>query len=329
MSTATVGGRLTSPTGRLVLPSSAPRSDWLAARRDGITATDLVGIIGQSNYTGPADVWLDKTSDFPVSDDGASEAAMWGLDFEDDIALRWAERHSMKVRRVGLLAKDGDDWMRASLDRLVTPGCNLDGMCGLEIKTRNAFVADQWATGIPASVATQVQWQMAVTGLGHIHVAALIGGQRLVEYTVERDEERIDELTAAGARFWACVLARELPEIDPATWTPDQLDKLFPNREGIREVGDAAYGALSEYDAATKVIATYIAAKELARTKLVALLGDGEVGCVDGVELYTYKQAERTSVDAKALRADWPDAYAATAKTTTSRTFRVTRKGKS
>lgn len=323
-----MGGRLTTPTGRLVLPSSAPRADWLAARRDGITATDIVAIVGENPYTTPVDVWLDKTSDLPPADDMPSEAAMWGIDLEDVVAQRWAEMHGMAVRRVGLLAKDGDDWMRASLDRIVKPGCNPDGACGLEVKTRNAWVADQWDAGVPASVVTQVQWQMAVSGLGHIHVAALIGGQRLVDHVVNRDEDTIDALTATASRFWVNVLARELPDIDPALWTAADLDRLYPDRSGEREVDPTiVQPLLAACAAAEKKIKPLHRAMAEARVALIALLGDADTAVVDGKPVYTFRGVTYRDVDRNKLAADFPEAWESCTSTRITRTFRISKRG--
>jgi putative phage-type endonuclease len=325
----TSGGRLTTPCGRLVLPSSAPRDQWLAARRDGITATDLVAIMGQSQYSNTLDVWQAKTHGDTWDEIG--EAGQWGMWLEDVVAKKWATDHGYTIRRIGLLARDGDDWSRASLDRVVVDGCDIgtiDIGCGLEVKTRNAWVADQWDDTIPESVVTQVQWQMFVAGYAHMHVAALIGGQRLVEHIVHRDDALIDRLIAAGSRLWAQVLAGQLPDVDPNTWTTEMLDRFYPNREGQVDVGDQAQVWLDLYQAAHVDIKAADQVKDTAKLQLLALLGSGEIA-VDGERvLFTYKASDTTRVNAKALAADWPDAYAAVTTTTTNRTFRPAGKGK-
>jgi putative phage-type endonuclease len=330
--TTTLGGRLTTPTGRLVLPASAPREQWLAARRDGITATDVVKIMGLTQYGTLLDVYRDKTAGDFWADDEMSEAAAWGIDLEDVVAQSWAERHGLKVRRVGLLARDGDDWARASLDRLVY-GCDLTvgmrGSCGLEVKTRNAWVLADWQQGVPADVVAQCQWQMFVAGLDHIHVAALVGGQRLVDHVVHQDEAETAHLLARASHLWACVQAGEFPPFDPATWTVDMLDEAMPNREGAVEVDPSLIADVEAYRYCTTEIAALSKDKEAARDRLILALGAGDTALIGGHPVFTYRPQSRTTVDAKALAADFPDAYTAVTKTTTSRTFRLAKESQS
>lgn len=304
--------RRVTPTAVLVLTAEEckDRPTWLAARRHGLTATDLVAIQHPNDYGTVLSVWADKTDPDPVVDDAASEAAMWGLDFEDPIARRWAELHDVKVRDVGLLAHADEPWMLASLDRLVH-GCPI-GRCGLEVKTRNTWVANQWDAGVPAQVVTQVQWQMAVSGLDHIHVAALIGGQRLVDHVIDRDDLHITALKARAARTWAAVVAGTMPEIDD-TWTADMLNTAFPTREGNRVIdGDLVRPILADYFDAQAGGSAYTRTQRDIRDELLRLLGDGDTAVDDnGVTLFTYKASSSRSVDYTRLEADFPEAYAA------------------
>ncbi|MFG2598455.1 hypothetical protein [Streptomyces sp. NPDC048462] len=55
----------------------------------------------------------------------------------------------------------------------------------LEIKTRSAYQLDEWLAGVPDGPALQTHWYLAVTGYEQVHVAALLGGYRLVVYCVD------------------------------------------------------------------------------------------------------------------------------------------------
>ena len=326
--TATIdtrAARRVTPTGVLVLPSTAPRADWLTARRDGITATDIVKIVGATKYGSAVDVWADKNGE-PLVDDELSEAGEWGVELEDYVARRWAEIHDVRVRRIGLIRNDTDPVALASLDREVI-GCP-DGRCALEVKTRNAWVLDEWTDGIPDSVAVQCQWQLDVSGLDHIHVAALIGGQRLVEHVVRPDEVVQSWLRIKAHETWAAVMAGTLPTVDPALMTVDLLDRIYADRDGDRVVdGDIVRRLLAEYQEASEGAKAFEETKDRIKVELLSMLADGEFAVdADGVILFTYKAQTSRRTDLKALEAEHPDVYAAVVTESTSRVFRPNRK---
>ena len=47
---APAAGRRVTPTGRLILPATADRADWLTARRSGIGSSDVPAILGLVDY---------------------------------------------------------------------------------------------------------------------------------------------------------------------------------------------------------------------------------------------------------------------------------------
>jgi hypothetical protein len=55
----------------------------------------------------------------------------------------------------------------------------------LEIKTCSAYQLDEWLAGVPDGPTPQTQWYLAVTGYEQAHVAALLGGNRLVVHRVD------------------------------------------------------------------------------------------------------------------------------------------------
>lgn len=324
--TATAPARRVTPTGVLVTPSTAARDEWLAARRDGITATDIVKIVGASKYGSAADVYADKIG-AAFDDDPLSEAGEWGVVLEDFVARRWAEVNDVTVRRIGLIAHEDQPWMLASLDRTVH-GCTIaalhDVRCGAEIKTTTAWLADDWADGVPERVDVQVQWQLAVSGLDHMHVAALIGGQRLVEHIVLRNDQRIDRLTRAGRAVWDCVLARTAPDLDPELLTVDLLERIYPERDGdVVMDGDVVRQLLAEYAEAGAGEKAFKETKDRIKVELLTMLGSGEAAVdVNGAPLFTYKAQTSRTVDYKTLEAEHPDVYAAVVSVSESRTFR-------
>lgn len=308
---------------QLVLPAGADRSQWLTARRSGITATDVTKIIGLSKYGSALDVYLDKRLDW--DDTATSEAARWGHLLEDQVAREWARRHGARIRRVGLVANRQRPHHLATCDRLV-----VGERASLECKTRSAWAADEWDDGsggvtVPDRVMVQCQWQAHVIGADRTHVAALVGGQRLVSAVVERDQSVIDYLTAAADRVWDAVRAGVPPDVPAWQLTAAALDRLHPERAGAVDLDPATVTPLIEaYRAAGAAEKAAQAEKEAARLQMLALLGDGEQASIDGQPAYAYRASTQTTIpaaQARALLAAHPDLAADYAVTRTVRRF--------
>lgn len=335
------GPHLDTPTGYIVTNAAPETEEWFAGRRGGITGTDLPKILGDSKFGNALSVWLDKRGELK---DEAGEEALWGQILEDPVAQEWASRHASTVVPVGVLAHVDAPWMRASLDRVVIDcpdEADTHRACGLEIKTRSAFVADQWRDGMPDSVLAQVAWGRLVSGFDHMHVAALIGGQRLVTFRYDRDEVLEQFLIDQARPVWAAVEEGTPPEVDPDSEGVllALLDKLYGSRTGDREIDpDEAEKWLAQYADGGDLERQGAKLKTEAKTALVALIDDGAAGCVEGDRLFTYKpDAAKDTVTADSLRAfkaENPEHYAdlvsAGLITTTNPrpTFRVSRKKK-
>jgi predicted phage-related endonuclease len=221
--------------------------------------------------------------------------------------------------RVGTLAHIDHPWMMASLDRLVIECPDDGGVCGLEIKTRNAFVAGKWREEVPDDVLAQVTWQLMVSGLRHIHVACLLGGQRMQQYVVARDKQLEDYLMAAAEPVWACIKTHTPPEVeaDAEGVLLDELNKMFADRSGTVVV-DPIEGARLQaaYYEGGRMENTGKAIKAVAKTEMVKLLGGAEVAVSKDNELqalWTYKRPdpaeEITAPNLKRLRREHPRVY--------------------
>lgn len=301
-----------TPTGILVLSSSAPREAWLAERTKGITATDIPAILGLNKYKTAIDVWTDKIQ--PNTDGfeptiGNMEAAFWGIQLEDTVAKAWADHKNVKIRRIGIIRHDELDWARASLDRLVT-GCP-DGKCALEVKTRSGYVGDEWDRGVPNDVRAQVAWQLMVSGLDHVHVIALIGGQRLVEHLIRLDHPDIDTDTIMtnACTLWDAVQSGQPPKLPEHLWTDAFLEAAHPDRTGEIEVEDANF-LVADYEDLSNEIKELEERRARIKTQLIGALGDAEVALFEGRPFYTYKAQTFRRINTKALGEIYPDAAA-------------------
>lgn len=311
-----------TPTGVLVQPADQiePLSPgWYAARRLGITATDLPKILGLSKYGNALSVYNDKTRAAEWADDSEREEAYWGRVMEGPVADRWAEQNGgVGVRPVGTLANRNEPWMLASLDRLV-PICP-DGKtsCGLEVKTRSAYVAGKWKEDVPDDVLAQVQWQLMVSGLPHAHVACLLGGQRLASFTVDRDARLEVYLLKAARPVWECVQKGTPPpvEADAGGVLLAELNRMFADRAGsVRVDMTKAVPLMRAYGEGHHREGEGASIKAVAKTEMIQLMGGAEVavGNDELRPLWTYKAGktsdEMTAGNVRRLKTECPEVY--------------------
>lgn len=308
------GPRVT-PTAHLVLPATASREEWLVGRRNGIGASDVPAILGVSDYGTPRSVYYDKTGE---NADSAGEAAHWGTVLEEPVAREWARRNRSVVRRVGLVAHDGDPVMMCTLDRRVTE-CPLPDtrreQCALEVKCRSAFKANRWHANLPDDIAGQMLWQIAVTGYDHLHYAVLVGGNDYRQGTVRRadHEATIRHIVTACKRYWEqFVAAGVVPAGDPEHGAREleMYRRMHGRRSGLGggdpvEIREAvlAYEQHRVAESAAKK------AKQVAQAELMRLLGGHDALLVDGHVAYGMEPFRRASTDLERLAERWPEAY--------------------
>jgi len=293
--------RRVTPTGILVSTAASETAEWFAVRRDGITATDIPKILGLSQYGNARTVYENKLGH--LADDEAGEPARWGTLLEDVVAREWASRTQNPVRRVGIVANAARPWIRASCDRRLV-GQN----AALEVKTRSAYVAGAWRDGIPDDVLAQVAWQRIATGFHRIHVACLIGGQRLIDFLYEQDADVERYVMEQAEKVWQHVQDGVPPHVEPDQLLLDMLNRLYPDRSGDRDLtSDSQVVDLhrAQLDTARRQRAAAEKAETAAKAALVQLLGDGQVALVDGEFAYAYPERTRTTKAREATTATY------------------------
>lgn len=215
----------------------ATREEWLEARRQVITATDISAILGLNQYKSRTDLWLEKHG---LAVDKEESGAMWlGRAFEDVCAKWWSERTRLKVSHHGSLVTSPCGRFGATPDYLFSDGQDYEGL--LETKTTvlrsaQAIGFDPYQQGtdrVPESYLLQCQWQMFVCGERVCQLALLVLDVReLWVYEIQRHEGLIAKCVAAAEEFLEC-LKGDMPEItgehprDLGT-----LAELFPDGDG-------------------------------------------------------------------------------------------------
>ncbi|MFM9368092.1 YqaJ viral recombinase family protein [Streptomyces sp. Da 82-17] len=304
-------GELVTPSAVVVAPPGLEREQWLTVRRTGVGGSEVAAVLGMSRYSSAYEVYLDKRGELPLDRPRSpelAEAAFWGLAHEPTIASVFADRTGLGVvEGPGTVAHVERRWMLANVDRYVIEAGEAAPSSLLEIKTRSAFQLDEWLGGVPDGPALQTHWYLAVTGYSHAHVAALLGGNRLVVHRVERDEQLVEHLVALVGEFWQGVLDGTPPPIDGSPATEELLGHLYDVRAGAETVADPAE-VLPLLERRRELKAReQRTADELREVdnKLRATAGEAEVVKVQGEVAFTWKQSG--PVSAKRLAAAHPE----------------------
>lgn len=329
------------------------RDEWLKERTKGIGGSDVATILGLNPYKTPLQLWEEKTG--KSSGSAADEAAYWGTVLEDIVAKEFSHRTGMKVQKVNyMLSKGEDGWMRGNIDRaVVNPaiagrvsvlkpekveecGRLLSTDIGLECKTANSFMVDQWGDSqeaeilngkvvtdhkIPLYYETQIQWYMAVTGIETFYVAVLIGGQDFRMYEVKRDEDVIDAIVSKCRDFWENHVLKDVP---PAPINVDDIKKLYAKDSGeMTEATNEEATDIGELRNLKEQIKSLKEQEEAVASRLIMAIGEKTGLTLGGKKAVTYKAMNITRFSSTDFKKEHPDLYQGYAKTTSTRVLRL------
>jgi putative phage-type endonuclease len=216
------------------------RKKWLADRRQGVGASETAGVLGVSPWASPLSVYADKIGaprDDP--DDETKERMRWGHLLEGVVLDELSVRTGLKIRRAPQhrVTKHSD---YPSVPMLCTPDAYVieessSRLC--QVKTTSARNHNEWADGVPLHVEVQAQSEMAVCDREKNIVVALIGGQKLVWYEIERHQKFIENLEPEITKFWYdYVIPRILPPSDGSPATVRALERIHPDDSGAEVV---------------------------------------------------------------------------------------------
>lgn len=217
---------------------SAQRDVWLAARLDGIGASESSAIIGASPWMSALELWAIKTRQVPETSLDEVEAVFWGSELEQAIVSGFSKRTGRAAVPFGLMLRSTRwPWLTATPDALTTDDPDaakrlmritlalkrmrmhlhrgdLDagliaqliectqGWWPLQIKNIGFGSAEHWADGVPLYYRIQCVHEALVFGAKRCTGAALVAGQRLAWDDVDVEpvlERQIVNLTEA---FW-------------------------------------------------------------------------------------------------------------------------------
>lgn len=311
------------------------RIDWLKGRQTGIGGSEIAAIVGLNQFKTPMQIWESKVNPI-VEDNATSEPAYWGNTLEEVVAKEYAKRTGRKIQRVNTQMRHPIfSFAIGNVDRaVINPDISgnvrwKDGKLTtdriLECKTANGFMAKQWGEAgtdsVPDSYLIQCQWYLGITGASVCDLAVLIGGQDFRIYTINRDDELIDDLLNQGAAFWELVQNKIEP--DPVNY-PEAVKKWANSDPSLSiQADDLLVDDLEQIQSIKAQMKELEAQEDGLKARVLYALKDAETLTYQGVKVATCKTQTRTSFDAKTFEKEHPELYAQYKKTSTTRVLRI------
>lgn len=303
---------------KIVCTKNLEHSLWLQYRKQGIGGSDAGAICGLNPYRTAMHVYCDKTSDFTEELD--NEAMRQGREFEEYVAMRFAEATGKKVRRANFMYCSTDyPFMIADVDRMVV-GEN----AGLECKTASPYMAEKWKDGkMPLSYQIQCYHYMAVCNADAWYLAVLIYGKEFKYYRIERDEEIIADLIRIEKEFWENhVMKKVLPEPDRSKMADSIIAEYFQNTNHRTIMLTGFDEQLRRRQELVEIIDRMEAEKKQVEQKLKIYLGDAEIAENEKF-MVSWKSVSSNRIDTEKLKTEEPETYKKYLKSTQYRRLSV------
>lgn len=203
-------------TAELVCAAS-DRGAWLEARRTGVTATDIVTILGLNPWGSEYALFWEKLGKLPPWE--GSPRTRLGQELEGYVGELFTDHYGGDIHPTGLYRSSARPWQMATPDRLwETPSQDDEP---LELKTWDDHDRAAWEDGVPPRVRAQVLWQMDTLGVGtgHVGVLFLPSGEfesRTIEHSYHAPGDQVPADSAAGCPL--CMDVQYMRQVGEAFW---------------------------------------------------------------------------------------------------------------
>ncbi len=295
-----------------------PHEKWLEYRRTGIGGSDASTIVGLNPYSSLYKLYADKKGLISATED--TEVMRQGRDFEEYVAKRFTEATGKKVRRRNYMFQHDDyDYILADIDREI-----IGENAGLECKTTSVFNKSDFENGeIPLTYYVQMTHYMAVMGYDRMYLAVLILSKGFYWFVIERDENEIATLLETESNFWNnYIIPERIPPLDGSEATQEVINEIYPNGADneIITISDNLMQKYKHLKELSDDINTQLTA---VKNEIKTVLGDNIHGACNGYKV-TWKSQNKTTVDSKKLKKEYPNIYEDVAKKSSSRVLRIT-----
>lgn len=261
--------------------------EWLAARRLGVTGTDIPAILGLSPFRSEGDVARQKlTGEEEEHDPQTMRRLRLGTAMESVVAAEDEVEHGHPLtRRDELFTHPQVPWAMASPD--------FERRDGTLVETKTSS-GKRWDDGLPRDVEAQVQWQMGVMGRKAGHVAVLRYGQQLDCYDIDA---RPDDF--AGMLLIAEDFMRRLKDGGPFSETKESINRAYRG-DGAEMIADESLEvAVRDYlEAKAEALAAY-QRKDSAELLIKQRMGEA-TGLIGAGWKITWKRSKGST------KTEWP-----------------------
>lgn len=277
----------------LVYTKNLSREDWLNYRRIGIGGSEIAALIGESPWSSPFQIYLDKVVDLP--EDEQTEQMYFGNLMEPVVADEFARRTGLEVKPLNFMLQDDTyEYMLANVDRVIEHPELGRGL--LECKNVSAFKLTDWENErVPSHYYYQVQWYLGVTEYPYAYIAAIIGGNTFRYTFIKRNESIIKDLRDAAIRFWTQHI---IPKIPPEVSFNDKdaLSTLYPkHEEQAYHLSNAEYMFMSDLLFRRKMLKEAEDAEALAKNRLMSIMQTCDALYYEGEKMVSWRTNVRGS----------------------------------
>lgn len=298
------------------------------AKRNYIGSAHIAGILEIEGAHGtPFSIAHELVTGESVFDDedNLPEPISLGIELEDYVLRQYAKQEKAKMFQAQPhFRMPGWDCLGATPDAFVH---SRDGYYRL---VDAKVVGDYKWTEVPLKYEASSQWQMGIARAAGAHVDECdlavyhLPARRLAVYRVAFNSEWFDSAADYAIEWYRRFVTNgETPLINGHRTTSAILKRIQASIGKTVNLDDHA-DLVDALEAANAELKIAEERRDAIRNKLFGLLGDAEIGLVNGKPRFTWKaQKGRESLDQKALKADHPDLYESYTRTGAS--FRVAR----
>jgi predicted phage-related endonuclease len=269
------------------------RALWLQARRQVVTATDVGRIVGVSKWGGRLDVYNEKMGIDPEENDNM----VIGRSLQTGIAAAYHVLRSKREPDLQLEIEHAPQWA-LHMGPLHGHAASLDcwqrsierDWHPLEVKNTSGYPAepyDEWLT--------QVQWQMHCTQANRATIVALMGGDEIQWWDVERDEDVIQPLIVAADSFMEQFVRLASPPPPDGPRDARAVRRLYaeatPGLEVSLDMADLDVAI--QLEATKEQLKALEDLKDACAAKLQAKMGAAEVAYLPNGMKITWRNQER------------------------------------
>jgi putative phage-type endonuclease len=291
-----------------------------SARGVTIGGSSAAAACGVDPYRSRVMLWAELTGRIEREE---SEAMQWGNLLQPLIVTAL---HDLGIEAQPTNAELRDDarpWLIGHPDGFIpdTPKPVL-----LEVKTAGTWAGREWHDGdVPIQYAAQVQHYLHLTGLERALLACLVGGQRLITRTLERDDAAISLMLDLEAEFFGYVVSDTPPPPDGSKSSAEALAAMFdaPTDSTVRLTREQLEWLRELKERKAQLAAVKEQTAEL-ENRLKLALGNATTAIDrhDNVVL-RWTPTKRRALDAALLKAERPELAELFTTTTETRRFSV------